>query len=137
MSATRGRAAVVVAACAATLVAVASPEASPARDGSARVSAASRLAARFPHSVLLRPPPPERHATSAGTFTVSPSAIPAGAPGSRIGVTLRLARSVRSGSFGVRLPSRWLHPKGNTPYVGAVRGRGGAGLRRSARLRAL
>src|SRR5436190_635105 len=124
MTARRGRAALLAAVGAAALVLLALSGSSPARGGPGAASPRSRLAKRFPHSVVLRPPPPERHATSAGTVTVSPSAIPAGATGQRITVTLSPRRGRRAARFGVRLPSRWRHPKGNTPYVAAVRGRG-------------
>jgi len=82
----------------------------------------SALAKRYPNAVVLRPPPSGRHAIPAASVRVSPTAILAGDTSQRIEVTFTLRRAVRSSSFSVRLPERWLHPRGRTPYVRAGRG---------------
>src|SRR4051812_7747852 len=126
---------VVALAVAVTLVALAGV--APARDHVARAPT-SGLAKRFPNAVVLRPPPAGTHKVPAGSVRVTPTAILAGSPGQRIDVTLKLSRAVRSGSFGIRLPARWLQPRGRTPYVRSVRltrAAGQARLRRAGRLR--
>src|SRR3954447_1484792 len=86
----------------------------PARD-QVPSTPATGLAKRFPNAVVLRPPPVGTHKISVGSVRVTPTAILAGDPGQRIDLTLKVRRAVQSGSFGVRLPARWLHPRGRTP----------------------
>ena len=74
------------------------------------------------HTVIFRPPPDGRHELPAGRVTVTPTAIPAGDPSQKIEVTLRLSRTVRDGTFGVRVPARWSSSERSRTIVATLAG---------------